>query len=274
MVKMVVDLEQFLADCKTNGVEFEPNFLNFLTKIDSECTKIKEVYFKYAEIIELDGLYEKDIEILSNYLREIEQIFIRLRSLIESRVEEFTLLEEIGKEFKKIFVKVDYVSKLEYMGLHVAGGQEKDFIALDLENLQEAIEILQSTIQFQSKNESHPHLPDTALEIEGFYKMLGSLNHQFLPNVILLKLPPRLLQLYNFIEKITKRIQMFSSCVAHDYLSSYISDAIKSYNKIQKKSRSENKDAVKIRGSSGLKMSFISLLDLASTIKFHFLPLF
>jgi tetratricopeptide (TPR) repeat protein len=271
---MAFDVEQFLADCKTNAVEFDPNFLNFLTKIDSECAKIKEVYFKYSEIIEIDEFYEKDIERLSNYLREIEQIFNRLRSLIESYFKEFTLLEEIGNKFKQIFVKVTYVSELGYIGLRVSGGLEKDFIALDLENLQEAIETLQSTIQFQSKNPPTSYLTDTALELEGFCEVLGSLNRQFLPNVILLKLPPRLLLLYNSIERITKRIRMFSSCVADDYLTNYISSAIKSYNKIQKKSRSENKEVIRIRGSSGLKMRHLPLLDLASTIKFHFLPIF
>jgi hypothetical protein len=270
---MVADVEEFLADCKVNAVEFDPSFLNFLSKIDTECVKIKEVYFKYVEIIELDELSERDIEKLTIYLREIENIFIRLKTLIESQVEEYTFLEEIGKKFKMIFIKVDYVSELEYMG-YVTGGVKKNFIVLDLENFQTAIETFQSTMQFRSKDEAPRYLSDTALEIEWFCEVLGSLNHHFLPNVILLKLPPRLLQLYNSIERITKRIGMFSSCVADDYLSNYISGDRKSYNKIQKKSRSENKDVVKIRGSSGLKISFFPLKDLASTIKFHFLPLF
>lgn len=274
MVKMVVDLEQFLADCKTNGVEFDPNFLNFLTKIDTECAKIKEVYFKYVEVILLDELYEKDIERLSNYLREIEQIFIRLRTLIDSQFKEFSILEEIGKKLTQIFVKIDYVSKLEYLGMHVIDGVKKDFIVFDLENLQEAIDTFQSTIIFQSKNESPPYLPETALKIEGFCEALGSLNHEFLPNVILLKLPPRLLKLYNSIESITKRIRMFSTCVADNYLYDNITNAIKSYNKIQKKFRSENNNTFKIRGSSGLKISFFSLEDLERSIKTHFLPLF
>ena len=158
--------------------------------------------------------------------------------------------------------------------MHVIDGVKKDFIVFDLENLQEAIDTFQSTIIFQSKNESPPYLPETALKIEGFCEALGSLNHEFLPNVILLKLPPRLLKLYNSIESITKRIRMFSTCVADNYLYDNITNAIKSYNKIQKKFRSENNNTFKIRGSSGLKISFFSLEDLERSIKTHFLPLF
>ena len=270
---MDVDVDQFLADCKANDIEFDPNFLNFLTKIDAQCAKIKEVYFKFVEIIEVDQMYKKDIERLHANLGEIEQVFNRLRSNIESHVEEFTLLREMRERFNKIFTKVEYVYDLEY-SMNIAGGLKKDFIVLDLENLQSAIEVLQSIIQFRSINESSVYLPSIALEIEEFCKVLGSLNHQFIPNVILLKLPPKLLQLYQIIERITKRIRMFSSCMVDDYLSSYITNALKSYNKIQKKFSSGNKDTYKIRGSSGIKMSFFSLEDLERTIKSHFLLLF
>lgn len=272
--KMDVDVDQFLADCKANDVDFDPNFLNFLTNIDAQCAKIKEVYFKFVEMLELDKLYETDVKGLSHYLEEVQQIFNSLRSLIESQSEEFTLLEEIGDKFKQIIVKVNYVYDLEYIGLHVSGGLQNDFFALNLENLQEAIEVLLSFMHFRNKNDSPSYFPDTALEIEGFCKIIGSLDHQFLPNVILLKLPPKLLQLYDSSQKITKRIQMFSSCVKDDYLSEDISNAIKSYNKIQKKLSSGTKDAIKIGGSSGLKISFLSLGDLAHAIKIHFLPLF
>ena len=271
---MDVDVEQFLADCKLYDIEFDSNFFNFLTEIDSQCVKLKEVYFNYVEIIELIEMQEKDIERLQVCLGEIEQVFNRLRSLIDSKIEEFTLLEEIAVTVDQIFIRIEYVYDLEQIGLRVFGGLQKDFLALDFENLQSAIEVLQSIISFQGMNDSHPYLPETALEIEGFCKILGALNRQFLPNVILLKLPPKLLQLYNSIHKITRRIRMFSSCVKDDYLSKDIANARKSYNKIKKKSSSEPKNAIKIRGTSGLKISFLSLEDLERAIKIDFLPLF
>jgi hypothetical protein len=274
ILKMDVDVEQFLTDCKAKDVDFEPQFLNFLAEIDTQFAKIKEVYFKFLEIIEVDEIHSKDIERLHACLGEIEQIFNRLRSVIESQVEEFTLLEEMAAALEQIFIKVEYVYDLEQIGLRVFGGLQKDFLALDFENFQNAIEGLQLIISFRSDNKPPPYLPDTALEITGFCKIMGSLDRQFLPNVILLKLPPKLLQLYDSIQKITRRIRMFTSCVEDDYLSEDITNAIKSYNKIQKKSSSGLKDAIKIRGSSGLKINFLSLGDLAHSIRIHFLPLF
>ena len=269
-----MDVEQFLDNCKTSNIAFRPDFLEFITDVDEQSVILKDHYSRLTKMLKAEELNGENFDQLGQCLNGIEQVFIQLKNLFETYEEKLLLLEELGVTIDQIFLQVEYVYGLDQTGARIWGDLKKDFHVLELEKLQQTIEILQKIVNFKPKNETHLHLSDTALEIKGFCEDLGSLSNQFLPYVLLWKLPPKLLRLYKSAEKINKKSRIFSECVKEDYFSRYLTKAVKSFNKINKKyleSSNGEKKPVKIRGSSGLKGKVWSLGQLRIAIRTNFL---
>lgn len=269
----LVEAEQFIADCKTYEIGFYPDFLEYISNIDDQCAKLKDLYFQLEEILEIEELYENEVIQLQNCLDQMEQVFSQLKTILETYQEEFELFKRLGEESEQIFAQVEYMHELDKLGSRVYGDFKKHFLALDLESLEQTIKILQRIINFKSKNEAPSHLSDTAYEIKAFCKDLGSLDDQFLPYALFWKLPPKLLRLSKSIENIKYRALMFSWCKDHNFLSSYLAKAIKVFHKIHDKylrSSDTEEKSVKIGGSSGLKLKYWALKELRNQIRTDF----
>jgi len=258
-----VDLEQFISKIKIKKYILHKDILNFINKLELQLERLDTNQSILREIIESKEINSEELLELMKSIKGIDNVLKSLKTMIEKNSKYFQLLKDLKENLKVIFITVDYIYDLESWGLTVLDGITRKFYVLEYENLTYTIQLLEKMIIFESKNDNNGSISYFAKEILYFCKVLGSLNREFLPYVVLWKLPPKLIQLYNSAKKIREKINIVSDIVNSDYYSEKLSNAINNSEKL--KNKLNKTSPIKIRGVAGVKRDAwsIEMLEMA-----------